>query len=852
MNLTKYIDENELDFASLNVFKYYDEVNMFIPQKTIRNEDKQILSCESDSLGTFCVKDVNEWLLNFSDSVSESEDNISFLSSDSYIMSKSIESDNKLLNSSDKEIEPVNVVFAVDRLQFIGAMSLSRPAQIKQNIINVSEKLFERYTNVNIYIVFYDDASYIEICNNIDSVKNIVNKIPFPMTQSLSQCIEKPINDVKVFLSNLVPNYYFIYNGTYFNPNPPETYREQFESSLKQEKSCHMCFVSAGSFLDPDYINYYANNYSGKVFNLFSETIDDVVLNFIAKEPKLKSNSSYVTPGTDDEPSEDEPVKTEPSNRYIISSNLTTVTLDAPLTKNSKVDSDNDGLIDVEELISNCKLIKWDDDGNIILPTLVEVIQDYGMDSDFLLDNILANSFLKDGLLTEILPVRSNPVKEDSDLDGIIDSTEIFNHNSNPLKYNKIVSIQDIDVLTENDKYGASALKGQYDGDGILTEISVFISNNFFGSVHDYKIVYKEALLNYFEKTNSSIVKKNNRVGISIEDEQECLYFANIGTQIEAVISKALKLNGLDYDNVNSVYYYILRDLESTGKSIETNLFKYYSGKISKQVFVDENYRLMGSALDNKAFRDCCKTKLFGASVKFLDNVNSFVTIASIVESGAVAINTSIDDMFSVILYGNIIENNINTLIKIEYNTNSINIRKAARELRDEIESKSLTFFVEMENLSRNFCNSVGDGLSRMAIANCKGVGTLIIAEIAITDMVFSVSDVGLNFLQCYIYAEISCVLSSLIKDESAKCEVNGTEYEYITIGEYIIYGCDESNHYIYGLKNLCTSRILGEESIVEMKHWNSLLWVKIMGNDKFFENIDDNIVCVNNIKEKY
>jgi hypothetical protein len=60
------------------------------------------------------------------------------------------------------------------------------------------------------------------------------------------------------------------------------------------------------------------------------------------------------------------------------------------------------------------------------------------------------------------------------------------------------------------------------------------------------------------------------------------------------------------------------------------------------------------------------------------------------------------------------------------------------------------------------------------------------------------------------------------------------------------------STQYIYNIKNICTSRKLGEESIAEMNHWNTRYWVKIMGNDRFFENVEETIDCVNNIKRKY
>ena len=104
-------------------------------------------------------------------------------------------------------------------------------------------------------------------------------------------------------------------------------------------------------------------------------------------------------------------MNTKPSNRYVLSSNLTTVTLDAPLTKNSTIDTDKDGLTDVEKLIQSSELVKWDDDGNIILRTLNDVIRYCGLYGNkySLPDDIMDYDLYHDFLRCKVLPVRSNP-----------------------------------------------------------------------------------------------------------------------------------------------------------------------------------------------------------------------------------------------------------------------------------------------------------------------------------------------------------------------------------------------------------------------------------------------------------
>lgn len=843
----EYIKERNIDISSINVFKYQDEVNMFIPIKTYVDEENNTVSCKSDSLGTYCLKNVDEWMDNFIDSdTGKSEEEIA--SFDTYAVSS-----NGVSSLSDYTSSPdyrtVYICFAVDTT-FPKTGSLADLEKVRDNILSVAERLYSDYKNVNVSILLYDYSySYMYTFENYNEVANFVPRIQF--TSNLYDAyVEIPLNYISSKLSDYgIPIYYdntdvkylFVYNRPIIGmADRTNEIRTQVERQLKNEKQLHMCFVMPpiSNGANQKYLSYYSDNCNGKIFEINNESIDSQLYNYISNDSCLVRKS----------------IESSRTSSYIISTNLSTVTLKAPITKGSSVNSDDDGLSDYEELIQNCNLIRWDEDNNIILPTLSEVIMEYTANTDYIPDNLFQNPFFSNAWLTKVLPVRSNPIKEDSDYDGFSDSEEILEHNSNPLKYNKIIDIQDVDTITDDMRYGATALKEQYDDGEFFTEISVFLANNFFGSSHDYKLIYKEALLSYFKDINDYTIEEGNQF-----NESEYLYNVNICTQIQAVISLALKSSEPVFDSINADYNYMLTDLMNSGKVLDKNLFQYCKGKLSRQQFIEVNNQQVGKVLDNKVFRHYYANNKLGASVKVinkgmkhLDSVNTFVTYASIVETGFMALNTSLNDMFDVLIFGKVIENNIVTLIHIEYSTNSLFLRNAAKELKEEIENKSLNFFTEIKNMTNLFCHNVGDGLARVEIASCSGAGTLIIAEIALTDMAFSASEVGLNFLQCYAYAGISKVLTSELKGISSKLEINGTKYEYVTIGEYIIYGHEESTQYLCKMKNLCISRQLGEDSIANMEHWNSKLWIKIKGNDNFFETINDNIVLVRNILGRY
>lgn len=231
----EYIEENNIDISSLNVFKYFDGVNMFVPIKTFRNEDTNTLSCKSDSLGTYCVKDIDEWMLNFTEPDSEETEKVIMFLEDSDIAYMSDENDIELLSDDVfvKE-EPINVVFALDQTFITG--SLSGMENMKANVINVSEKLFGKYKNIKVTLMIYNNmGTYFDPCEDIGSLKNVLRNVEYICGDANNlPLIEAPMYSSTILLSNLNPKYLFIYNGFMNRFYPPE--KSMVENALNNEK----------------------------------------------------------------------------------------------------------------------------------------------------------------------------------------------------------------------------------------------------------------------------------------------------------------------------------------------------------------------------------------------------------------------------------------------------------------------------------------------------------------------------------------------------------------------------------------------------------------------------------------
>lgn len=114
----------------------------------------------------------------------------------------------------------------------------------------------------------------------------------------------------------------------------------------------------------------------------------------------------------------------ETGYNIVLGNNLKTVTLDAKLSPNSSADTDNDTLLDWEEIDSNSPLITYDEDGEPHFPTPY-VLEQQGY--KFLLNPKLQNKIYGlDAFLDklEIVPCLSDPTKGDTDGDGINDYDE--------------------------------------------------------------------------------------------------------------------------------------------------------------------------------------------------------------------------------------------------------------------------------------------------------------------------------------------------------------------------------------------------------------------------------------------
>lgn len=81
--LNKYTDCDEFKgIKRLNIFKYFDDINMLLPIETKFDVDNNILYAEVDELGTYCIMDMEIWFNNLGLKPTTSIEKLSFLDPD--------------------------------------------------------------------------------------------------------------------------------------------------------------------------------------------------------------------------------------------------------------------------------------------------------------------------------------------------------------------------------------------------------------------------------------------------------------------------------------------------------------------------------------------------------------------------------------------------------------------------------------------------------------------------------------------------------------------------------------------------------------------------------------------------
>lgn len=359
----KYSDEYR-GIKRFLVFRYYEDIHMLLPIETEYDLEKNVVSCEADGLGTYCLIDVEQWL-----------DNIGFELSDVQIVIEEVSTKTRAM-----------VMTALSEASYTSGTN-SKAMKIEAEM----EKAFFEGHTYGIYSGS-ETLSWVEaeaMCEELGGHLVSIN------TQEEQDFIYKLAN-----VDYATKGLYWL--GAYRN-----------EGNMNWYWSDETAF----SYINwaPEEPNYEASReYYVHMYQSSGEWND--TLNYLGGSGfYCTSNCGFIC--------EWDYGAAEQVYSVLLGNNWKMVPLTAELLPDQSVDTDLDGLTDWDEVDSESTLISYYN-GTPIYPT-IQMLQNLGYEIVFPVGKMTAIYGLNDFFANmEIVPCLSNPAERDTDGDGLIDSVD--------------------------------------------------------------------------------------------------------------------------------------------------------------------------------------------------------------------------------------------------------------------------------------------------------------------------------------------------------------------------------------------------------------------------------------------
>lgn len=480
----KYADNAELSgIRRLNIFKYFDDIDMLLPVETFCNENDNTVYCITDSLGTYCLMDMELWIESLTEeNLSETEVNES--NAASAYSDEMIKAEVKVSNAASNAPDDFTVVFVLDCRS---EKTASEFALMKEEILDVSRAVFQRSPNAKIYLMkqstsLTDGVNYSFVSNgsknyfnDYDSIKTRIKSVlKRPVLNAvLSDAVEGVVTECNLSKHTFVFSIFDEENVFYRSKSGYEALDKAIAYNVD---------ISVISNISDDKKYGYAHDMYNKTTGIY-----------------ISDDAGYAEKVLEHIYGEAVSIPDDDNGEYniILATGLRTAELDDTVShiyadrfksEAEQVDTDKDGLTDYKEINFGCNLIKFEN-GIVTLPTYGACV-DYKSELTYVErglnrfgDVIISDKSFLDYVYetVRVLPIVSDPTSEDGDGDGLLDGKALSlpisdtenNHNTkiiapqdpNPLKtdgpdgvWRKHIEIQEKEVATEynNKKYLAS------------------------------------------------------------------------------------------------------------------------------------------------------------------------------------------------------------------------------------------------------------------------------------------------------------------------------------------------------------------------------------------------------------
>jgi len=421
-----------------NVFKYSEDTGILMPIKTEHKEGSNIVTANADELGTYCLVDMEQWFENLGIAPEEFATVNTSVSPVGMVGVPICAS--MLSGKQNTASAPIDVVFhdyAVDNYD---------QNQVEKAIMVAAKSLFAEYGkdgNVRIYVSKYDGgfgttAKGIQYAENEEELQEILKKV-----SCVPEKVYTKYNESYPWLNYVDPR------------NTPYDYHfvclmNNCSRYLREDTDRYYVFVENMSIEAEHYEGLIVdklknNNMTGIMLskNTYRDTPEKTGGTHIKKTTGFGDDvANFIIGKHGENPDKIITVLSTNWNKGVLKDKTIKKNYIDYLEKNGSdegfnfsdyADTDEDGLIDLQELDYNSFLMRWDSNGKADLFTPKELADEFPFFNDVISQygNLDWDKFKN----IRILPVKSDPFEKDSDFDDFEDGEE---SEEDRMKYNTV------------------------------------------------------------------------------------------------------------------------------------------------------------------------------------------------------------------------------------------------------------------------------------------------------------------------------------------------------------------------------------------------------------------------------
>lgn len=616
--LNLFPDEEAIQgIKRLNIFKYFEDINMLLPIETVIDEENNTISATVDELGTYCVVDMEKWLNNLigtdmpqavsllsddddefyieveeTPDFSEEETRISMSSdameTDETNDEESVEATASVFRAAAapyappyaEGFTPVSVGTPVDvvfLLQTAGNVDYYFWDQIEM-IRDVMDELQKSHgkDNVRVCVITYELSKATILSpstwfTNSEDLQNALYGITYEYTNSYvnrGSAFNELINNV-AFKKSASKFVFQVMNG---NTTVGSGYFSQLDA-------CSKLSINYSEIMPESW--YYENlAYGQKVEDAISKTGGvSLIYDF---GPTTRDVYEHICKCT-----------APPQIKFnaLVPTGWKTITLNAVLDEENGIDTDEDELTDWDEVDTD--RLSWDVDGSVVLPTIERCI------------SFAEKPYAEDGLSrfkaahwvsgmpstafeqciayvvssTYVLPIFSDPTKKDSDGDEIDDKYDP--HALNMIDSESVCIYSENKELLTDDKYHLLKRVTEVNGASKYVCINCGYTRPVYSAEYEKYLIYynsEQYDLPYFsfrdynhliEINNIRIREFTQSLNLSLKLAEECSFgythnnimFASLDSKLfseyDLYSTYGLNfINGTDSDSYYKYYFY--------------------------------------------------------------------------------------------------------------------------------------------------------------------------------------------------------------------------------------------------------------------------------------------------------